>query len=224
MQYTDGIGIQATAPEIAALLSFCKDKDSKVSVKVSDGKLLAFAANGIAATYNHGEACDGKGKPSGLVHNWQFSADALKMVHGGMLSGDEVIFTLGNSDNVKSAEIRDIKTGNKRPPIELSGFVSEQLEFDMPTLLPTRPGRRTGEIPSDQIVLSYPVISLLAKVCKAAESEASRFFIPSDPHQAIYVEVDKPSRLYDEEQPRWVCVLMPLQLASAAEVDEGDEA
>ena len=223
MQYTDGIGIQATAPEIAALLSFCRDEEATVSVKVADGKLLAFAANGIAAVYNHGEAWDGKGKPSKLVHNWQFSADALKMVRGGMSKGDEVIFTLGKSGDVKSADIRDIETGNKKPSIELTGFVSEQLEFDMPSMLPTRPGRDTGELPSDQIALSYSVISLLAKVCKAADTEASRFFIPSDPHQAIYVEVDKPSRLYDEEQPRWVCVLMPLKLSSAAEVDEGDE-
>lgn len=225
MQFTNGIGIQATSTEIAALLSFCKDDDeAKVSVKLMGGKLLSFAANGISAVYNHGEAWDGKGKPSDLIHNWQISSGALAMIRRGMSKGDEVIFTVGKKLDILSADIRDIETGNKKPSIDLSGFVSEQLEFDMPALLPTRPGRRTGEVPSDQIALSFSVVSLLTKVCKAADSEASRFFIPSDPHQAIYVEVDKPSRLYDEEQPRWVCVLMPLKLAAAAEADEAEKA
>ncbi len=141
-----------------------------------------------------------------------------------MAKGDEVILTTGKKLDILSADIRDIETGNKKPSIGLDGFVSEQLELDMPKMLPTRPGRRTGEVPSEQVALSFTVLSLLSKVCKAADTETARFFIPSDPHQPIYVEVDKPSRLYDEEQPRWVCVLMPMTLAAAAEADDAEAA
>ncbi len=44
MQYTDGIGIQATSTEIAALLSFCKDEESKVSIKLEGGKALGLGS------------------------------------------------------------------------------------------------------------------------------------------------------------------------------------
>lgn len=223
MQFTDGIGIQATSTEIAALLSFCKDDESKISIKLEGGKLLSWAACGVAAVYHHGEAWDGKGKASKASHQWQISADALSMIRRGMAKGDEVIFTTGKKLEILSADIRDIETGNKKPPIGLDGFVSEQLEFDMPKMLPVRPGRRTGEVPTDQVALSFTVISFLSKVCKAADSETVRFFTNSDPHQPLYVEVDEPSRLYDEEQSRWICVLMPMKLAAAAEADSPEE-
>ena len=225
MQFTDGLGIQATALEIAALLHFCKDDEgAKVSVRLGDGKLLAFTSCGKAAVYHHGESWNGSGKASKQEHAWQISADALSMIRKGMSKSDEVIFNVNKKLGITGADIRDIETGNKKPPIGLDGFVSEQLEFDMPALLPTRPGRNTGEVPTSQLTLAYSVLSMLQKVGKAAESEANRFFFPSDPLQPVYVEVDKPSRLYDEEQPRWIVVLMPLKLAAAAEFEPDDDA
>jgi hypothetical protein len=223
VQFTDGIGIQATSTEIAALLAFCKDaKESKVYLRLEHGKLLSWATCGFAAVYHHGEAWDGKGKASQQEHVWQISADALSMIRKGMGKSDEVILQTNKKLSITGADIRDIETGEKKPPIGLDGFVSEQLELNMPKLIPERPGRRTGEIPVSQLTLAQAVIGLLAKVCKAADTEANRFFFPSDPHQPVYVEVDKPSRLYDEEQPRWIVVLAPMRLAEAAEDDEGN--
>ena len=224
MQYTDGIGIQATQTDLVALLAFAKDdKDAKISVRVENGKLLAWATCGSAAVYHHGETWNGSGKPSQSCHNWQISTDAIEMIKKGMSSGDEVFFRTDSKLSIFDAEIRSIDTAEKKPPIGLDGFVCEQLELDLPAFIPDRPGRRTGEVPASAVASAFTVLEKLKKVCKAADTEAARFYSPSDPHKPVYVEVDKPSRLSDEEQPRWVAVLMPLRLEEAAVSDVRDD-
>lgn len=223
MQYTNGVGLATTAAEIAALVAFSRDSDdAKVSVRVGGGKLTAWAVNGIAAVYNHGDSWDGKGKASSVDHAWQITAETLKSLKKMMGADDELILHTNNKNQLVEAEIRAIETSQSKLKINLDGHVAEQLDLDLPNSIPTRPGRNTGEIPTSELVLGWTVISLLKYVAKAANTDACRFFISSNPEQQIYVEVDQPSRLYDEEQPRWVCVLMPTRLSSAAD-DSSDE-
>jgi hypothetical protein len=61
---------------------------------------------------------------------------------------------------------------------------------------------------------------LLKDVAKAAGTEANRFFVTSSPTAPVYVEVDKPSQLADEDQASWVCILMPMALKDDASVGD----
>lgn len=225
MQYTNGVGISTTAAEIAVLVAFSRDSDdAKVSVMIENGKLIAWAACGVGAVYNHGDAWNGSGKRSSLAHQWQITAETLRDLKKMMKNDDELILHTDEENHLVDAEIRTIKTSqSKLKHIDLDGHVCEQLELNLPEKIPARPGRDTGEIAASELVLGWTVLSLLKTVAKAAETDSCRFFLNSNPELPVYVEVDKPSRLYDDEQPRWVCVLMPIRLSSASETEDTEE-
>lgn len=216
MQFTHGIGVMATKPEIEALVGFAKESDdAKVTLRVRDGRFLAFAANGISGVYHHGEALDGEGKPATEDRIWQIPADTLRMLKGAMETGDELVLHTDSVCRLFQAEIREIETSKSRLRIDLDGHVSEQLQ--LPINLPERPIRHTGEITTPEVTFSWGVLKQLQAVTKAADSTATRFVLSSNPKSPIYVEVDEPRRLSDEEQARWVCLLMPMV------IDRGDD-
>lgn len=217
MQYTNNIGISTTVAEIAALVSFSRDSDdAKISVSVANGKLLAWAVNGIAAVYNHGDAWDGKGKPSAVDHDWQVNADMAKRLAKQLQKDEDLTFRVNKALQFTTAETKDIEDGTSRSHTDLRGHTSEQLDLDLPNYFPSRPMRDTGEVPADVQCLAWNALALLRKVCVAAGSGAIRTFVNSNPTHPIYCEVATPAQLHDDEQPRWVCVLAP---SITAEVD-----
>jgi hypothetical protein len=219
MQFTDGVGISGTAAEIGALCAFCADEGNlaTVAVKVDDGSLVSWATNGCAAAYHHGESFDGKGSPSRTKHEWQISADWLRTVRRSMKSGDEVILRTDAKKRVVEAVVREIETSSVKLRVSLDDQIAEQISIDLPMVAPSRPGRHTGEIPTSELMVSWHVLQLLGKVTRAVDSSAIRLFVSSDPTQPIYCEVDVMGRMYDDEAPRWVVVLMPLNQTEKTE-------
>lgn len=223
MQYTDNLGIQVTKAELAALVQLCGDTErmSSISVRVRDGKLVSWATDGSNAVYLHGETYDGKGKPSTVEHDWQIGADMAKSIARSMPRGSEVILHANKKLQLVEAEVRDIESASSIMKIDLDGHVAEQLDLSLPEYFPTRPLRDTGEVPFPTITFDWRALSLLKKVCAAAETNIIRVFANSNPRTPIYAEVDIPTRLEDEEQARWVVVMAASE--AAEELESGGE-
>jgi hypothetical protein len=216
MQFTDGIGIQVTKPELAALIQFCGEEDrlANVSIRVRDGRLVAWATDGQNAAYLHGESWDGKGKPSAASQDWQVAAEMAHSIARAMGKDTEAILHVNKKLQLTEAEIKEIESGKSLMKIDLAGHVAEQLDLSLPNFFPSRPPRDTGEVPFETQTFSWGALALLRKVCTAAVTDVVRTFVNSNPVHPIYVEVDTPARMRDDEQPRWICLLAP---SSAAE-------
>lgn len=223
MQYTHDVGVTANKKEIAALLEFCGEDENfgNISIRVRDGKLLAWAVDGSNAAYLHGDAFDGKGKPARIERDWQISLEMAQSLKRSMSNGDEVLLKTDKKLRMFEAEIRDEESGQPRIKIDLDGHVGEQLSLELTKYFPERPARDSGEIPCATNCLSWQAIARLKLVCKAAETDAIRQFVASTERAPIYVEIDKPAALKDDAQPRWVCVLAPSAIAEG--IDEKEE-
>lgn len=226
MQYVDQVGITANSREIAALLEFCGEDErlANISIRVRSGKLTAWAVDGSNAAYLHGISYDGKGKPSELERDWQLSLEMARSLKRSMAKSDEVLLKVNKRLQLHEAEIRDEESGAPRMKIDLDGHVSEQLDLELPSFFPERPARDSGEVSAATMAFSWGALARLKRVCVAAETDAIRCFVASSERAPIYVEIDKPAALNDDEQPRWVCVLAPSAIASdvgaAAEATE----
>lgn len=222
MQYTQDVGVTANKREIAALLGFCGEDENfgNISIRVRDGKLLAWAVDGSNAAYLHGEAFDGKGKPAKIDRDWQISLEMAKSLKGAMGNSDEVVLMTDKKLRMFEATIRDEESGAPRMKIDLDGHVGEQLSLELTKYFPERPARDSGEVPCATNCLSWQAFARLKLVCKAAETDAIRQFVASTERAPIYVEIDKPASLKDDNQPRWVCVLAPSAIAEG--IDEKD--
>src|SRR5512138_1557313 len=93
MQYVDNIGITATKSELTALVQFCGESDrlANVSIRVRDGKLVAWATDGSNAAYLHGFAWDSKGKPSAIERDWQIDSGMVRSLAKAMGKGCEAV-------------------------------------------------------------------------------------------------------------------------------------
>lgn len=221
MQFTHDIGIVATKAELKAILGFAKDSDdAKISFRVQDGKLVAWAASSIAAVYHHGLAFDGKGKPATEDNSWHVTVDILRRIERGMTSKDEVVLHVNRALHFTEAEVRTIEDSQSMTRTSLDGHGSEQIDLSLPNTLPTRPDRYTGEIPTSKLTLGMTTLLLLKDVAKAVGTEANRFYITSNASAPVYVEVDKPSVLNEEDQAAWVCVLVPMTLNDDSPVEK----
>jgi hypothetical protein len=218
MQFTDNVGIIGSKLELAALLKFCgesSDKFTGISIKLERGKLLAWATNGISAIYHHGLTFDGAGKPSEATDAWQIPADVLSTVLKAAGNGDELILSLTNKRGLKDALIRDIETSTERGRFDLSHTATNGELFAIEHIVPSRPDRNSCSVGCLNIATS--LLELLRKVSKATGSDACRLWMPENGAQPLYVEVDTLTALSDEEQPRWVVVLMPLRTDDESE-------
>jgi hypothetical protein len=211
MQYTDGIGINITKPELVALVQFCGETDrlANVSFRVRDGRIVAWATDGHNIANLHGDAWDGKGKASTADHDWQIGADMAKRLAKQLQKGEDLTFRVNKSLQLTTAETKDIEDGTSISHTDLKGHTSEQLDLDLPNYFPSRPMRDTGEVPAETVSFAWPSLALLKRVCSAAGTGAIRVFVNSNPLHPIYCEVATPAQLNDDEQPRWVCVLAP---------------
>ena len=225
MQFVDQIGVTANSREIAALLGFCgtDERTANISIRVRDGKLVAWAVDGSNAAYLHGVALNGNGKPSDLSRDWQLSLEMAKSLKRSMSKSDEVLLKVNKKLNLYEAEIRDEASSQSRMRIDLDGHIGGQLDLELPNYFPTRPPRESGEVPSATLALSWGATSRLKLVCKAAETDAIRVFVASSETAPIYVEADKPAALKDDKQPRWVCVLAPSAIAAGLDDEEEDD-
>jgi len=218
VQFTDNIGIQITKSELHALVQFCGDGDRLefISFRVGDGKMVAWATDGHNASYLHGDSWDGKGKPSKTLIECQLAADMAKTISKSMGKDHEVFLRTDKALHLVEAEIKYIETSASCAKIDLTGHVADQLDLSLPNYIPTRPPRGTGEVPFETQTFSFGALALLKKVCAAAQTDVVRAFVNSNPTHPIYCEIDTPTRLHDEEQPRWICILAP---STAAESD-----
>lgn len=222
MQFTHGIGIVITKNELKAITQFAKDADdAKIMFRVRYGKLLVWTASSSAAVYHHGLAFDGNGKKATEDRTWQVVADTLRGIEKLMDKDDELILCVSRTERMVEAKVRVSESNENRMSISLDGHVSEQYDLSMPALLPDRPLRETGEIPTSELVLGWGNTELLKCVAKAAETNAMRYFIPSNPAAAVYIEIDKLKNLADESQPRWVVVLIPIDLDERVKTKRG---
>jgi hypothetical protein len=213
MQFTHSIGIISTKAELEALIGFAKETtDANVTMRVWDGKFLAFACNGFSGVYHHGEAFDGEGGPATERRIWEIKADTLRMLKSAMDTGDELVLHVDSGCRLYQAEIREEKSSETRLRIELDGHVSELLM--LPLDLPTRPDR-FSPVGVSELVLGWGVLETLKKVTKAACTNAIRFCIGTSAIEKVYVEVDEIKRLSDNESARWVCILMPIDIDEA---------
>ena len=213
MQFTHGIGIVITKAELKAITSFARDADdAKIAFRVRNGKLLAWTACPLASVYHHGDAFSGDGKPAVEDNNWGVLADTLRGIEKMMDKDDELILRVNRLEKMTQADIRVIDTSDARMSISLDGHVSGQIGLDMPHVIPERPFRDSGEIPTSELVFSWGVLQLLKEVTKAAETNAARFFVSSNPASPVYVEVDKIKNLAGDADPSWVCVLLTIAL------------
>lgn len=222
MQFTHGIGIVITKNELKAITQAAKDADdAKVVFRVRDGKLLVWAVSASLAVYHHGDAFDGNGKKATEDRTWHVVADTLRMIEKPMDKDDELILAVSRTERMTEAKVRVSESNEVRMCISLDGHVSEQFDLSMPFVLPERPLRNTGEIPTPELVLGWGTTSLLQHVAKAAETNAMRYFIPSNPAAPVYIEIDKLKNLADESQPRWVVVLIPIDLDERVKTKRG---
>jgi hypothetical protein len=213
VQFTHGIGIVITKTELKAVTSFAKGSDdAKIVFRVRDGKLLVWTASSVAAVYHHGPAFDGGGKKATEDRTWQVVADTLRGIEKLMDNDDELVLCVSRTERMTEAKVRVADSSESRMSISLDGHVSEQYDLSLPALLPSRPERNLGEIPVAELVLGWSATSLLKDVAKAAETNAMRYFITSNPAAPVYIEIDKLKNLADESQPAWVCVLIPIDL------------
>lgn len=223
MQYVDGTGITATGKEFAALVEFCGESErlSSVSIRVRDGKLVAWATDGANAAYLHGKAWNGEGKPSEIDRDWQLSLDMARSLKKAMGTGDEAILKTNPALRLYEAEIREIEGGKVRMKVDLDGHISEQLDLSLPGYFPSRPIKDAGEVPAPRLLLSWNALHMLKKVCEAAHSDVVSMYIGSNPALPTYVEVGKPADMDDEENVPWVCIL---SASSAVRDEQGDNA
>lgn len=224
MQFTDNVGIIGTKLEFAALLKFCGEKSDKftgISIKLERGKLLAWATNGISAIYHHGLTLDGAGKPSEATDAWQIPADVLGTVLKAAGNGDELILSLSKKRVLKDVLIRDIETSTERGRFDLSHTATNGEPFGIYHIVPTRPDRNCSSVGCLNVAAS--LLELLRKVANATGSDACRIWMPETGAQPLYVEVDALTVLSDEEQPRWVVVLMPLRTDEDSEEERDKE-
>lgn len=223
MQFTDNVGISGSKLEFAALLKFCGEKSGKftgISIKLERGKLLAWATNGISAIYHHGLTFDGSGKPSDATDAWQIPADVLGTVLKAAGNSDELILCLTKKRGLKDALIRDIETSTERGRFDLSHTATNGELFAIDHIIPSRPDRNSVSVGCLNVATS--LLELLRKVAKATGSDACRIWMPENGAQPLYVEVDTLTALSDEEQPRWVVVLMSLRTDDDSSPEEAD--
>jgi len=211
MQYVENVGITVTKPELAALVQFCGESDrlANVSIRIGDGKLVAWATDGGNAAYLHGKSWDGKGKSSSVEREWQIDSGLAKTIAKSMGKDTEAILHTSKKLALVEAEIKAIDDGKSLMKIELDGHVSEQLDLKLPDFFPTRPPRDTGEVPRENVYFAWGSLDLLKRVCKSAGTGAIRVFVNSNPSHPIYCEVATPQQMQDDYQPEWICVLMP---------------
>lgn len=224
MQYTDNVGIQGTKAEFAALLEFCGESSEKftgISIKLERGKLLAWATNGLAAIYHHGATYDGNGKPSQAEDAWQIPADVLRTILKAAGNKDELILSLTKRRALKDALIRDIETSTERGRFDLSNTSTNGELFEIEHIVPSRPDRNSASVGCLNVAPSLLV--LLKKVSKATGADACRIWMPESGIAPLYVEVDTLTALSDEEQPRWIVVVMPLRDADEAKPASDDD-
>lgn len=225
VQYTDGIGISICKPELQALAQFCGEADrlAFISFRVANGKTIAWAVDGHNAAYLHGDAWDGKGKPSKSECDFQLAAEMAETIARSMTKETEVFLKTDKKLHLFEAEVKDIESGVSRARIDLDGHVAQQIDLSLPNYFPTRPPRESGEVPGEMQTFSWGALALLKKVCAAACTDVVRTFVNSNPTHPIYCEIDTPARLNDDEQPRWICVLAPSKAAADAVSNTDDQ-
>lgn len=209
MQFTKKLGVVIEKKELDAALKFAGES-SCLYIKIDRRKLLAWSSQGHASIYHRGEAFDGAGKGYDGYHTWQVAVSALEPLRRLMQEGQELILCTNEAGRMTRYKVRSIGSSQKINSGSLDGNVAEQLDLNLPKLLPMDPPLRLHmALAADQMVWSPHYLKLLDIVGKACGKGAvARFCIPEDSESVTHVQIDTRQNFIDSNEPRWT-VLLP---------------